>query len=556
MQGTHASAWNPALHTALLLPPRPREPGARRACALPSRQSMVTPLGVAMAAGPRHRSSPPGRRHLRLARTSRMAGVQCQADCLMNPGSTAADSSGYVCRPPFAPLQMKCEHCTRKECSKKSKTDDQENALVDVPSPVQENGEKGEFHKLAYVKIFLSDCLACDSREAVQVSQQNAKDFFRVLNLNKKCDTSRHRVLAVSVCPQTLPYFAAKFSLNVTDASRRLCGFLKSLGVHYVFDMTIAVDFSILESQKEFVHRYRQHSEEEPMLPMLTSTCPGWVRYAERVLGHSITPHLFTAKSPQQIMGSLVKDYFARQQNLCPDKIFHVIVAPCYDKKLEALQDVPIALHGSRGVDCVLTSGEIVQIMEQSDLSVDDAAVDTLFGDLKEEVVSCHDSTSSDGYLAHIFRHAAKELFNEDVEEVTFRTLKNKDFQEVSLGKNGEVLLRFAAAYGFQNIQNVVLKLKKGKFLYHFVEVLAYAGGCLNGRGQAQAEDGRVDRTLLQQMKGICAASPVWPPETSAHMQELYQEWLGGAGAPRVQATLHIAHQGPGQPGSSWDIKW
>ncbi|PNI21450.1 NARF isoform 12 [Pan troglodytes] len=174
---------------------------------------------------------------------------------------------------------MKCEHCTRKECSKKTKTDDQENVSADAPSPAQENGEKGEFHKLADAKIFLSDCLACDScvtaEEGVQLSQQNAKDFFRVLNLNKKCDTSKHKVLVVSVCPQSLPYFAAKFNLSVTDASRRLCGFLKSLGVHYVFDTTIAADFSILESQKEFVRRYRQHSEEERTLPMLTSACPG-----------------------------------------------------------------------------------------------------------------------------------------------------------------------------------------------------------------------------------------------------------------------------------------
>nr|KAF6416559.1 nuclear prelamin A recognition factor [Molossus molossus] len=321
--------------------------------------------------------------------------------------------------------------------------------------------------------------------------------------------------------------------------------------------MTIAADFSILESQKEFVRRYHQHSEEEPTLPMLTSACPGWVRYAERVLGHPITPHLCTAKSPQQIMGSLVKDYFARRQNLSPDKIFHVIVAPCYDKKLEALrEDVPTALHSSRGADCVLTSGEIVQIMEQSDLSVKDAAVDTLFGDQKEEEVRCHDGTSSDGYLAHIFRHAAKELFNEDVGAVTYRTLRNKDFREVTLEKNGEVLLRFAAAYGFRNIQNVVLKLKKGKFPYHFVEVLACAGGCLSGRGQAHTEDGRVDRALLRQMEGVCAATPAQPPETSAQVQGLYQEWLGGADSPTVQAALHTAYQGPGQPASSRDIKW
>nr|KAF6349036.1 hypothetical protein mMyoMyo1_011623 [Myotis myotis] len=104
-----------------------------------------------------------------------------------------------------------------------------------------------------------------------------------------------------------------------------------------VFDVKIAADFSILESQKEFVRRYCQHHEEEPRLPMLTSACPGWDQYAERVLGHPITPHLCTAKSPQQIMGSPVKDYFTRWQNMSSDKIFHVIVAPCYDKKLEPL---------------------------------------------------------------------------------------------------------------------------------------------------------------------------------------------------------------------------
>ncbi|XP_037666628.1 nuclear prelamin A recognition factor isoform X2 [Choloepus didactylus] len=405
---------------------------------------------------------------------------------------------------------------------------------------------KGEFHKLADARIFLSDCLARGScltpEEGVRVAQQSAKDFFRVLNLNKKCDTSKHRVLAVSVCPQSLPYFAARFSLGVTDASRRLCGFLKSLGVHYVFDMTIAADFSILESQREFVRRYRQHREEGRALPMLTSACPGWVQYAERVLGDPITPHLCTAKSPQQIMGSLVKDYFARQQNLPPGKIVHVVVAPCHDRKLEALREDPYpALQGSPAVDCVLTSGEIAQMMDQSDLPVTEASVDTLFGDLKEDEVRRHDGAGSDGYLVHVFRHAAKELFGEDVEGVTCRALRNKDFQEATLEKNGEVLLRFAAAHGFRNIQNMILKLKKG---------------CLNGKGQAQAEDRQADRALLQQMEGIYAGIPVRPLETSEQVRRLYQEWLEGADSPRAQQALHTVHPSSEPPTSSLDIKW
>ncbi|KAK2112455.1 hypothetical protein P7K49_012202 [Saguinus oedipus] len=244
-------------------------------------------------------------------------------------------------------------------------------------------------------------------------------------------------------------------------------------------------------------------------------------------------------------------------QNLSPEKIFHIIVAPCYDKKLEALQEGALpALHGSRGTDCVLTSGEIAQIMEQGDLSVKDAAIDTLFGDLKEDKVTRHDGASSDGHLAHIFRHAAKELFNEDVEEVTYRALRNKDFQEVTLEKNGEVVLRFAAAYGFRNIQNMILKLKKGKFPYHFVEVLACAGGCLNGRGQAQTPEGHADKALLRQMEGIYADIPVRRPGSSAHVQELYQEWLEGINSPKAQEVLHTTYQSQERRAHSLDIKW
>lgn len=459
---------------------------------------------------------------------------------------------------------MKCENCTKKECSKKQKNDDKQNTLVDSLRTNDENEEKNEFHKLAGAKIFLSDCLACDncvtSEEGVRIFQQNQKEFFRILNLNKKCDTSKHKVLAVSICTQSLPYFAAKFNLCVNDAAKRLCGFLKSLGVHYVFDTTIAADFSILESQKEFVQRYRQRNQEEHALPMFASACPGWIRYAERVLTNPVTPHICTAKSPQQIMGSLVKGYFARQQNLSPDKIFHIIVAPCYDKKLEALrEDFYTPLYNSQDVDCVLTSGEIVQIMEQKNVSmkeVAEVAVDSLFGEIKEEDVVRHDGRRSDGYLEHIFKHAAKELFDMDVKEITYKTLKNKDFQEVTLEKDGETVLRFAAAYGFRNIQNVVLKLKKGKVLYHFVEVLACPGGCLNGKGQAQTEDGKPDKVLLSQMEEVYAAIPVRLPETSMHVQNLYQDWLEGMDSKKVQETLHTKYCAVNQTASSMDIKW
>uniref|UniRef100_A0A8C1BLC9 Nuclear prelamin A recognition factor n=1 Tax=Cyprinus carpio carpio TaxID=630221 RepID=A0A8C1BLC9_CYPCA len=372
----------------------------------------------------------------------------------------------------------KCENCT-KQCNKKQ-SEEGINSL-------QEKGvATGEVKESTSVQqVLLSACLSCDGcvseDEGQRISQQNLEEINRVLALNKKCDTSKHKILVVSVCPQSLPFFAIKFQLDVPAAAKKLCGFLKSVGVHYVFDTTVAASFSILESQREFVQRYRRKHHDSNAMPMFTSSCPGWIRYAERVLGSLVTPHICTARSPQQIMGSLVKDFFARQQKLTPDQIFHVVVAPCFDKKLEAVrEEFYKSILEIRDVDCVLTSGEILHLMEQSKVTVeevDSAPLDHVFGETTDPGMTRHEGRGSEGFLEHIFKHAAKELFGLDVQEIVYKTLRNRDFQEVALERDGETLLQFAAVYGFRNIQTLVHRMRKGKVPYQLVEVLSCPGG-------------------------------------------------------------------------------
>ncbi|XP_069050588.1 nuclear prelamin A recognition factor [Lepisosteus oculatus] len=459
---------------------------------------------------------------------------------------------------------MKCENCTKKECSKKQPGGEYQSSSSNSVGKTEENAELSEFHKLVSERVFLSDCLACDrcitEQERHRISQQNLKEFSRVLGLNKKCDTSKHKVLVVSLCPQSLPFFAAKFNLGIPDSTRKLCGFLKSQGVHHVFDATLAADFSLLESQREFVQRYRRRNQDQQALPMFTSACPGWIRYAERVLGSLVTPHICTSKSPQQIMGSLVKDYFTKQQKLSPDKVYHVVVAPCFDKKLEALrEEFYNSLLESQDVDCVVTSGEIMLMMEEQKVSIeslDSIPLDHVFGETEEVDIVRHEGRGAEGFLEHIFKYAAKELFGLDVEEIVYKTLKNRDFQEVTLEKDGETLLQFAAVYGFRNIQNMIQKLKKGKFPYQLVEVLSCPGGCLNGKGQAQLESGKPDRALLQQMEEVYTSLPMRLPETSPQVHRLYQDWLEGADSPRARQVLHTQYRPENQAASSPDYKW
>nr|XP_014348419.1 PREDICTED: nuclear prelamin A recognition factor [Latimeria chalumnae] len=466
---------------------------------------------------------------------------------------------------------MKCDNCTKKECSKKQKNNENQSPTIQAFEHSEEKDGKSEFHRLADAKIFLSDCLACDNcvtaEESLRVAQQNQKELFEVLSLNKRCDTSKHKVLAVSVCPQSLPYLAAQFNLSIADVVKKLAGFLKSLGVHYVFDMTVAADFSILESQRQFIQRYCQKSQDPQALPMFASACPG-NKYSF-ALGDTATgaaqQHSFISCS-FLLHRCGVPHTRVINQNVCfvqsfsPDKIYHIIMAPCYDQKLESVRvDSYSSLYNTKDIDCVLTSGEIVQLMEQKNISmkeVEPASLDSVFGETGESGIERHDGRGSDGFLEHIFKYAAKELFGVDVKKITYKMQRNKDFQEVTLQKDDDTVLRFAAAYGFRNIQNLVHKLKKGKFPYHFVEILACPGGCLNGKGQTQSEDGKPDKALLQQMEEAYTSLPVRLPETNPCVQKLYQDWLEGTDSEKVREVLHTQYQAANQTSTSFDIKW
>ncbi|XP_069762904.1 cytosolic Fe-S cluster assembly factor narfl isoform X2 [Narcine bancroftii] len=372
--------------------------------------------------------------------------------------------------------------------------------------------------------------------------------------------SNNQKMVVVSISPQSRASIAARFNLPITDTAQRLTTFFKNLGVDYVFDTTFSRNFSLIESQREFVQRFRQHKDDNKVLPMLASACPGWICYAEKTHGSYIIPYISTTKSPQQVMGSLVKDFFAKQQNVMPDQIYHVTVMPCYDKKLEASrEDFFSEEFQTRDVDCVITSGEVLKMLEQEGLSlvnVDPVPLDAMFSNDAEDEVVGHSGGGSGGYLEHIFKYASKELFGIEVHEITYKILRNKDFQEVTLEQDGNVLLRFALAYGFRNIQNLVQKLKRGKLTYHFVEVMACPSGCLNGGGQIRAEESMSSKDVLQQVEELYTTVKVQTPEVNQSIKQLYKQWLGSTDCTKTLKMLHTQYHAVEKLNSALNIKW
>lgn len=413
------------------------------------------------------------------------------------------------------------------------------------------------------VKVSLKDCLACSgcitSSETVMLEKQGLEEFLNHINSKK--------AVIVSLSPQSRSSLAAYFGLSVSQVFRKLTTFFKSLGVKAVYDTSCSRDISLAESCNEFISRYKQHqltSNENGSLnfPIISSACPGWICYAEKTLGPSILPYISSVKSPQQVIGAVIKHHISKNLGYSPDKIYHVTVMPCYDKKLEAARDDFVFSVDQGGendsndggsiikvpeVDIVLTSGEVLDLIQSKSTdfkALAEEPLDRLLTNVDDKGILYGVSGGSGGYAETIFRHAAKTLFDKTIEgPLQFRIMRNSDFQEVILEVEDKVVLKFAFCYGFRNLRNVVQKISKGKSDYHYLEIMACPSGCLNGGGQIKPVAGQSAGNLVQQlgniyMQDVLIASPLDNPIVKA----LYSEWLGQPGSEKAKTYFHTQY--------------
>jgi len=206
---------------------------------------------------------------------------------------------------------------------------------------------------------------------------------------------------------------------------------------------------------------------------------------------------------------------------------------PCYDKKLEASrQDFYDDVLRTRDVDLVLTTGEVETMLAEQSVNIESADEVDLDHDFSKvddsgSALLGTEGSSAGGFLEHIFRYAAKELFNVDVAKVNFKQVRGTDYQEATLEVNGEVVLRFATSYGFRNIQNFVRKIKSSKAKeFHMVEIMACPSACINGGGQLKdtsATGTDTDKALVTAADTLYRSLPYQAPQDNQRANALYK---------------------------------
>ena len=171
----------------------------------------------------------------------------------------------------------------------------------------------------------IATCSGCiTSAESVLITMQSHIQVLDFLaeNATHKPTSRERKIPVVSIAPQSLASLAASVSSSSTTSitprqvlHRVEAFFHQVLDIDYVYDTTFARHISLLEHTREFWERKAQSvSGAKDALPMLASACPGWICYAEKT--HSeMLPFISRTKSPQQVMGTIVKSWLASKWN-------------------------------------------------------------------------------------------------------------------------------------------------------------------------------------------------------------------------------------------------
>ena len=351
------------------------------------------------------------------------------------------------------------------------------------------------------------------------------------------------------VAPAVRAAIAEEFGEKIgTNGTGKLAAAMHRLGFYRVFDLNFAADLAIMEEATEFIKRFSQHAPS----PMITSCSPGWINYIEYNYPELLN-HVSTCKSPQQMMGAIIKSYYAEKNGIDKSSICTVSIVPCTAKKYER-QRPEEKVDGLDDVDVVLTTRELGQLIRRSGIIwnrlPDEDSDHDLIGENSGAGVTFG---VTGGVMKAAVRTAYHILTNEELEPVEFTAVRGlAGIKEASVDINGREL-KLAVCSGMKNAKVILEEIKAGTCGYDFVEVMGCPGGCINGGGQPYVfptflpnEDPDIWYTYREKRAKVLYDEDEGKPIRRSHLnpdiQKLYSDYLGTTGSPLAEKLLHTSY--------------
>ncbi len=358
-------------------------------------------------------------------------------------------------------------------------------------------------------------------------------------------DEKKHVV--VQTAPAVRAALGEEFGLPMgTRVTGKMAAALKRLGFDKVFDTDFAADLTIMEEGYELLGRINNGGT----LPMITSCSPGWIKFCEHYFPEFID-NLSTCKSPQQMMGAVIKSYYAEKNNIAPKDIVVVSVMPCTAKKFESGRE-ELSVKGIQDVDYAITTRELAKMIKEARIDFVNLPNEDFDDVLGESTGAAVIFGATGGVMEAALRTVAEVVTGKELEKIDFEQVRGTEGIKEAEIQLGDIAVKVAVAHGTGNARKLLEQVKSGEKEYHFIEVMGCPGGCVAGGGQphVSAKDRMTKNVMAERAKALYdedEAKTIRKSHENPMIKKIYEEYLGEPNGHKSHELLHTHYVKRGQ---------
>lgn len=318
-----------------------------------------------------------------------------------------------------------------------------------------------------------------------------------------------------------------------TVATGQIAAALRRLGFVQVYDTSFAADLTVIEEGTEFLNRKQRGGN----LPMFTSCCPAWVKFAEQYYP-SLLGNLSSCRSPQQMFGSLAKATLPAALGIKPEQLVCVSIMPCTAKKFEARRP-EFERDGIRDVDYVLTTQELIAMIEAQGVdlaSLRPEPMDLPFGQKSGAGIIFG---TSGGVAEAVLRYVLSKTYATDLARIEFQEVRGSEGTREATVEIGGAPIRIAVVHGLAQARRLAEKVIAGETSYDLVEVMACPMGCVGGAGQPVATRRNTLAKRAAALYDIDRCVEIHTPQQNPAIVECYRDVLKAPASPKAHELLH-----------------
>lgn len=354
--------------------------------------------------------------------------------------------------------------------------------------------------------------------------------------------TNKEKVVIVQTAPSVRATIGEEFGMEIgTLATGKMVAALKKIGFDKVFDTDLGADITIMEEGTEFLSRLNNKGT----LPMITSCSSGWITYAEKFYPELLN-NLSTTKSPMEIMGILIKKYYASKFNIDPNNIYSVALMPCSAKKAEIVRE-ELKLDGMQIIDNVVTTREIARLLRENNIDLSKLDDEEFDNPLGEATGAGHIFGVTGGVMEAAIRTVYEMVTNSRLKEVEFNELRDsKGIKEAVIDING-TKVNVCVAQGLKNASKVMEDIKNGTSKYHFIEIMTCPGGCIMGGGQPIHTDFESSQKNIRELRASALykadkTSKYRISKDNPSVELIYKEYFEEPNGKKAHELLHTKY--------------